>query len=101
MNGGNNCQSITNESNGWVNGGWVRILHLVFISELVSNSLCWMEVFSEPADLIGYFVFLSADEKQRQLSEEDGAVEMTAARVDQDVVSPRSQDSQTDCPVFH
>ncbi len=32
-------------------------------------------------------VLLSADEKQRQLLEEDGPVEMTAARVDRDVVS--------------
>lgn len=55
------------------------------------------EVFSEAADPIGCYwwlligCFLSADEKQRQLSEEDGVVEMTAARVDRDVVSPPSQ----------
>lgn len=33
-----------------------------------------------------------ADEKQRQLSEGDGPTEVTAARVDRDVVSPIETD---------
>lgn len=42
---------------------------------LISISGCWL------------VLFLPADEKQRQFAEEDGPLEMTAARVDRDVVS--------------